>query len=52
MRLILENEQFLTIRVRPFEDELLSSLLIRLANANGIDVFQDSGFQHFGSGQQ
>lgn len=32
--------EFLTIRVRPYEDELLSSLLIRLANANGIDVLK------------
>lgn len=37
--------EFLTIRVRPYEDELLSSLLIRLANANGIDVLKFcSGF--------
>lgn len=37
--------KFLTIRVRPYEDELLSSLLIRLANANGIDVLKFcSGF--------
>lgn len=32
--------EFLTIRVRPYEDELLSSLLIRIANANGIDVLK------------
>ena len=32
--------EFLTIRVKPYEDELLSSLLIRLANANGIDVLK------------
>lgn len=34
------KSEFLTIRVRPYEDELLSSLLIRLANANGIDVLK------------
>ncbi|GEM_PF-3517887 len=37
--------KFLTIRVRPYEGELLSSLLIRIANANGIDVLKFcSGF--------
>lgn len=34
------NQEFLTIRVRSYEDELLSSLLIRLANANGIDILK------------
>ncbi|KGR89285.1 hypothetical protein CD30_17420 [Ureibacillus massiliensis 4400831 = CIP 108448 = CCUG 49529] len=32
--------QFLTIRVRPYKDELLSSFLKRLAYANGFDVLK------------
>lgn len=32
--------QLLTVRVKPYEDELLSSFLIRLANDNGIDLLK------------
>ena len=34
------ESELLTVRVKLYEDELLSSFLIRLANANGIDILK------------
>lgn len=37
---IFLRNKLLTVRVRPRENELLSSFLIRMANANGLDVLK------------